>query len=226
MDAGSTRLKKLENIGANPGNLLGWHYVPGTDHVSAPVALVVVLHGCTQTAAGYDVGSGWSKLADEFGFAVLFPEQSRQNNPNLCFNWFSDSDIERDHGEVRSIREMIGAMISGHSIDPKRVFNTGLSAGGAMANAMLAAYPEVFAGGAVIAGLPYGVASSIPDADSDEAAPLFRDDCAPGFRDDLAPCLLGSAGDDCCHFIQATCQALRGRFRRRLSPLNSMRWAL
>ncbi|QGJ76429.1 hypothetical protein C3L21_20660 (plasmid) [Sinorhizobium meliloti] len=63
-------------------------------------------------------------------------------------------------------------------------------------------------------------------ADSDEAAPLFRDDCAPGFRDDLAPCLVGSAGDDCCQFIQARCQALRGRFRRRLSPLNSMRWAL
>ncbi|RVK72451.1 hypothetical protein CN154_21860, partial [Sinorhizobium meliloti] len=62
-------------------------------------------------------------------------------------------------------------------------------------------------------------------ADSDEAAPLFRDDCAPGFRDDLAPCLVGSAGDDCCQFIQARCQALRGRFRRRLSPLNSMRWA-
>ncbi|RVG58608.1 hypothetical protein CN220_34185 [Sinorhizobium meliloti] len=45
-------------------------------------------------------------------------------------------------------------------------------------------------------------------ADSDEAAPLFRDDCAPGFRDDLAPCLVGSAGDDCCQFIQARCQAL------------------
>ncbi|MDX0895223.1 hypothetical protein GOE07_31070 [Sinorhizobium medicae] len=63
-------------------------------------------------------------------------------------------------------------------------------------------------------------------ADSDEAARLFRDDWAPGFRDDLAPCLVGSAGDDCCQFIQARCQALRGRFRRRLSPLNSMRWAL
>ncbi|RVP80392.1 hypothetical protein CN072_28675 [Sinorhizobium meliloti] len=73
-----------------------------------------------------------------------------------------------------------------------------------------------------------GPVSSVeePLADSDEAAPLFRDDCAPGFRDDLAPCLVGSAGDDCCQFIQARCQALRGRFRRRLSPLNSMRWAL
>ncbi len=164
MPTGSSRLEKLQNQTANPGDLLGWYRVPGSADASHPIPLVVVLHGCTQTAAGYDAGSGWSKLADEFGFAVLFPEQTRQNNPNLCFNWFSDDDIRRDGGEVRSVREMIGVMISNHGIDPTRVFITGLSAGGAMANAMLAAYPEVFAGGAIIAGLPYGVASSIPEA--------------------------------------------------------------
>jgi poly(hydroxyalkanoate) depolymerase family esterase len=51
-------------------------------------ALVVVLHGCTQTAAGYDLGAGWSTLADRYGFALLLPEQQRSNNPNGCFNWF------------------------------------------------------------------------------------------------------------------------------------------
>jgi poly(hydroxyalkanoate) depolymerase family esterase len=164
MDAGPTRLKRLEIVDPNPGNLLGWYYAPENDDRSGLLALVVVLHGCTQTAAGYDAASGWSKLADESGFAVLFPEQSRQNNPNLCFNWFSENDIERDRGEVRSIREMIDTMVSDHGIDPTRVFITGLSAGGAMANAMLATYPEVFCGGAIIAGLPYGVASSVPEA--------------------------------------------------------------
>ncbi|XAZ26221.1 PHB depolymerase family esterase (plasmid) [Sinorhizobium sp. B11] len=164
MPTGSNRLEKLQNQTANPGDLLGWYRVPVSSDASRAIPLVVVLHGCTQTAAGYDAGSGWSKLADEYGFAVLFPEQTRQNNPNLCFNWFSDGDIQRDRGEVCSIREMIGMMISDHGIDPTRVFITGLSAGGAMANAMLAAYPEVFAGGAIIAGLPYGVASSIPQA--------------------------------------------------------------
>jgi poly(hydroxyalkanoate) depolymerase family esterase len=158
----ASRLRKLQNQGPNPGNLAGWFHIPET--ASAPVALVVVLHGCTQTAAGYDAGSGWSKLADDFGFAVLFAEQSRDNNPNLCFNWFVESDIRRDHGEVRSIREMVRTMVSRHGIDPARVFVTGLSAGGAMANAMLAAYPEVFAGGAIIAGLPYGTASTVPEA--------------------------------------------------------------
>jgi poly(hydroxyalkanoate) depolymerase family esterase len=157
----SHRLKRLGSF-QNPGGLVGWYHVPeGSPH---PVPLVVVLHGCTQTAAGYDGGSGWSRLADDFGFAVLFPEQSRQNNPNLCFNWFVDSDVERDHGEVASIRAMIAAMTASHGIDPSRIYITGLSAGGAMANAMLSCYPEVFAGGAIIAGLPYGVASTIPEA--------------------------------------------------------------
>lgn len=156
-----SRLRELEDFGKNPGELTGWHHVP---HGLVSPALVVVLHGCTQTAARYDEGSGWSRLADDFGFAVLFPEQARQNNRNLCFNWFYGSDVDREHGEAKSIREMIATTVADQGIDPRRVFITGLSAGGAMANAMLAVYPEVFAGGAIIAGLPYGAAVTIPQA--------------------------------------------------------------
>ncbi len=157
----SSRLTRLEYKARNPGELMGWCKVP--EAVEKP-ALVVVLHGCTQTAAGYDEGSGWSQLADDYGFAVLFPEQSRQNNANLCFNWFQREDVRRGAGEVLSVREMIASMIENHGIDPRRVYVTGLSAGGAMANAMLATYPEVFVGGAIIAGLPYGAASTVPEA--------------------------------------------------------------
>jgi poly(hydroxyalkanoate) depolymerase family esterase len=95
---------------------------------------------------------------------VLFPEQKRANNANLCFNWFEKADTVRDHGEALSIRQMIETLVAQCTIDRKRVFITGLSAGGAMANVMLATYPEVFAAGAIIAGLPYGVASTVPEA--------------------------------------------------------------
>lgn len=156
------RLVKLGEFGSNPGALGGWTYIPPALAPHAP--LVVVLHGCTQTAAGYDRGSGWSQLADELGFALLYPEQQRSNNPNLCFNWFQPEDSSRDRGEALSIRQMIQTTVSDHDLDPDRVFVTGLSAGGAMASVMLATYPELFAGGAIIAGLPYGVATNVPEA--------------------------------------------------------------
>lgn len=159
-DAG--RLKMLSSFGSNPGALRAMTYVP--ERLSRPAALVVVLHGCTQSAAAYDAGAGWSQLADRHGFALLFPEQQRQNNPNLCFNWFSSTDTRRDSGEALSIRQMIATMVATHDLDSERVFVTGLSAGGAMTSVMLATYPDVFAGGAIIAGLPYGCATTVPQA--------------------------------------------------------------
>ena len=159
---GPSRLDELSGFGSNPGQLRGWTYAPEGSEGDA--ALVVVLHGCTQTAAGYDHGAGWSQLADRHGFALLFPEQQRSNNANLCFNWFEPGDTARGSGEALSIRQMIAALIERGGIDPARVFVTGLSAGGAMTSVMLATYPEVFAGGAIIAGLPYGTAGSVPEA--------------------------------------------------------------
>ena len=155
-------LRKLDHFGDNPGALAAWQHIP--KQLPAAPPLVVVLHGCTQTAAGYDAGSGWSALAEDYGFMVLFPEQNRQNNANLCFNWFNAADTRRDQGEARSIRQMIASVVADHGIDERRIYITGLSAGGAMANAMLACYPEVFAGGAIIAGLPYAAASTVPEA--------------------------------------------------------------
>lgn len=158
----SKRLNVLGSFGSNPGQLSAWIYVPESVGRGAP--LVVVLHGCTQNAAGYDESSGWSRLAEDHGFLLLYPEQQRLNNPSLCFNWFSPDDAARDKGEALSIRQMVEAVQCRYGTDPQRVFVTGLSAGGAMAAVMLATYPEVFDGGAVIAGLPFGVASSIPEA--------------------------------------------------------------
>lgn len=155
----------------NPGNLRMFCYVPPTLVAGAP--LVVLLHGCGQTAAGYDAGTGWSQLAAERGFAVLAAEQKAVNNPHTCFDWFNPEDTKRGEGEAASIAAMIEQMVQTHMLDAKRVFITGLSAGGAMTAAMLASYPELFAGGAIIAGLPFGAAANVRDAlEAMRGAPL------------------------------------------------------
>src|ERR1700730_2181717 len=161
-DLATNRLQEIRDFGSNPGALRMFTYHP--PHVSAKSALVVVLHGCTQTSASYDLGAGWSTLADRYGFALLLPEQQRSNNPNGCFNWFLPDDTRRGRGEALSSRQMIETFVMDKKIDRDRVFITGLSAGGAMTSVMLACYPEVFAGGAIIAGLPYGAATNVQQA--------------------------------------------------------------
>jgi len=146
----------------NPGALRLWIYSPAKDLEGAP--LVVVLHGCGQGAKGYAEAAGWTALADRLGFVVLAPEQTSANNPNRCFNWFEPGDAQRDRGEAASIRAMIQSVMRAKGLDPERVFVTGLSAGGAMTAVMLACYPEVFNAGAILAGVPYGVADTLQSA--------------------------------------------------------------
>jgi poly(hydroxyalkanoate) depolymerase family esterase len=155
-------LVETRGFGTNPGALRMFSFVPGS--VPHRPALVVVLHGCGQTATGYDLGAGWSTLAKRYGFALLMPEQQPSNNAATCFNWFNPEDTARDQGEACSIRNMIMRMVAIHGINRRSIYVTGLSAGGAMTSVMLATYPELFAAGAVIAGLPFGVAGNMREA--------------------------------------------------------------
>lgn len=157
-----SNLRSVADFGANPGALGMRLHVP--EGLPSDSPMVVVLHGCGQTAAGYAEGAGWIELAERYGFAVLCPEQVRTNNASLCFNWFENADTERGSGEAASIAQMVRWAVTDLDVDARRVFVTGLSAGGAMTAVMLATYPEVFAAGAVIAGLPYRAASGVGQA--------------------------------------------------------------
>ncbi|MEU3413888.1 PHB depolymerase family esterase [Streptomyces sp. NPDC006658] len=146
-------LTRVNDFGSNPGALTMYVYRPATLPARPPV--VVALHGCTQNAQVYADNSGLPRLADQDGFLLVFAETGTANNANKCFNWFQSGDNRRGQGEALSVRQMVSHAVTAYDADPGRVHVTGLSAGGAMTAVMLATYPDVFAAGAIVAGLPY-----------------------------------------------------------------------
>ncbi|ROP55076.1 PHB depolymerase family esterase [Streptomyces sp. PanSC9] len=149
----SVTLTRVSGFGSNPGALTMYVYRPAALPAHPPV--VVALHGCTQSAQVYADNSGLPQLADQDGFLLVLAETTTANNANTCFNWFQSTDNRRDQGEALSVRQMVGQAVTAYGADPRRVYVTGLSAGGAMTSVMLATYPDVFTAGAVVAGLPY-----------------------------------------------------------------------
>ncbi|MGI5413813.1 extracellular catalytic domain type 1 short-chain-length polyhydroxyalkanoate depolymerase [Streptomyces chartreusis] len=150
--AAASTMQQVTNFGSNPGNLAMYEYAPANLSTNAP--LVVALHGCTQSASDYHAHSGWQKFADQWGFAVVYPQTSTANNSLSCFNWFDSTKATRGRGEAASVKQMVDTAAEQYGSDRNRVFVTGLSAGGGLTADLLADYPDVFAGGAVDSGPP------------------------------------------------------------------------
>ncbi|MFS4093140.1 PHB depolymerase family esterase [Streptomyces sp. AF1A] len=150
--AAAGTLQQVTGFGSNPGNLAMYEYAPANLPAGAP--LVVALHGCTQSASDYHTHSGWQKFADQWGFAVVYPQTGPANNSLSCFSWFDSAKDTRGRGEAASILQMVDTAAAQYATDRSRIFVTGLSAGGGMTADLLADYPDVFAGGSVDSGLP------------------------------------------------------------------------
>lgn len=154
-------LTETPYFGTNPGNLSMYTYIPASISKTDKKPLVIVLHGCSQSAQLVSEQSGWNKLADTYGFRVLYPQQKASNNPSMCFNWYRSGDIDRDRGECASIKQMIDQLEQDHTVDSSKIFITGLSAGAAMAVVMMATYPATFNTGAIFAGGAYKSAVNV-----------------------------------------------------------------
>ena len=135
-------------------------YVPVTYAAGTPAPLVVMLHGCTQDPTDFAAGTQMNAQADAAGFLVAYPDEPTSANVEKCWNWFLPADQARGGGEPAIVAGLVGDVAKDFSVDPKRVFAAGLSAGAAMAVVVGATYPDVFTAIGVHSGLEYEAATN------------------------------------------------------------------
>lgn len=139
-------------------------FIPVSYDKSRRAPLLIVLHGCTQDPDDVARGTEFNSLAGAKGMLVAYPEQPQKANGLKCWNWFDPAHQQRDRGEPALIAAITRAVIDEHSIDTRRVYIAGLSAGAAMALTVAYAYPEIYAAAGIHSGIAYGVAGSIGEA--------------------------------------------------------------
>ncbi len=160
-DVATTRqaLDAVTGFGSNPGNLLMYRFVPQGLARGRP--LVVLLHGCGETATSFSTSSGFEPVAMQRQFAVVLPQQQVVNNIQTCFNWFDSANQQRDSDELLSIKQMVDRMVTDVGSDPQQVYIAGFSAGAALVANVLATSPDRFRAGAIAAGIPFQCTTSV-----------------------------------------------------------------
>ncbi|MDP3756186.1 PHB depolymerase family esterase [Polaromonas sp.] len=123
--------------------MLYWLYLPAAAS-AAPRPLVVMLHGCQQTATDFAIATRMNQLAERKGFAVLYPHQSATADAHRCWHWYQRATQE-GQGDVRLIAEMMVHVQAKHALDPARTYVAGLSAGAGLANILALRYPGLVA---------------------------------------------------------------------------------
>ena len=163
--AASSRGMSLERRFSNAAGARAYtlYIPPGLDPTSS-APLVLMLHGCTQNAADFAAGTRMNALADQFGVRVAYPDQTSRENAGSCWNWFRSEDQRRESGEPSILAGIVADIAADVSVDPKRVYVAGLSAGAAMAVILGQTYPDVFAGVGAHSGLPFAAATDMTGA--------------------------------------------------------------
>lgn len=156
---------EVADFGSNPGALTMYEHIPAAD---GPMPLLVVLHGCL-TDHSFADNAGYLALSDARGFALVAVEQRLTNNPDRCFSWYDAVDTAREGGEAESVAQMIASVEA--RVDVSGVGVTGVSAGAAMANAVVARWPDLVDVGVIDAGVPLGCAGSLAEAAACMAGP-------------------------------------------------------
>jgi poly(hydroxyalkanoate) depolymerase family esterase len=151
--ASAATLTEVTGFGPNPSQLKMFVYLPANR--PAKPALVVAVHYCHGDAVAFYNGSDFARLADQYGFIVVYPSVTQASDG--CFDVASAATLTHNGGsDSLGIVSMVNYAVSNYNADPARVYATGVSSGAMMTNVLLGAYPDVFKAGSAFAGVPFG----------------------------------------------------------------------
>ena len=141
-----------------------WLYLPSSASVVAAnlmqaLPLVVMLHGCQQTAPDFATATRMNQLAERKGFAVLYPQQSAASDAHRCWHWYQRT-IQKGQGDVQVLADMIMQVQQRHGLDASRTYVAGLSAGAALAAIVALRHPQLIAALGVHSAPVFGAADS------------------------------------------------------------------
>jgi polyhydroxybutyrate depolymerase len=140
-DPGASVERTLEHAGAKRTYRL---HLPKAFTKGKPVPLVVCLHGATATGLMQEALSRFDAVADEKGFAVVYPDGRNRL-------WLFLGGGEK--GDSSFIAALVDELVKEGIADARRVYSTGISNGAYLTNILALEHADKFAAFAAVAGM-------------------------------------------------------------------------